>query len=283
MIYVSSACVKADTVIEAVEKLVANGFNNIELSGGTEYYDEVRDDLLELSGRFGLNLLVHNYFPPAKEPFVLNLASLDNRVYDRTVAHLAGAIELSKELGATGFGFHAGFYVDIALNEVGKSVGARALVEKEMAIERFCSGFNSLKSMAGGGFDLYLENNVFSSTTSKAFNGIPPLMLLSSKEYFELKRLIDFKLLLDIGHLKVSCKSLGLNFDEEYDLLLTETEYLHVSDNDGLEDRNETIGSQSEVLERLKGCGIKNKTVTLEVYDGVEELRRVYEMLERIA
>ncbi len=282
MIYVSSACIEADTILEAVDELQANGFNNIELSGGTEYYDGVSDDLLELSGRAGLNLLVHNYFPPAKEPFVLNLASLDNSVFDRTVTHLSGAIELCKVLGAKSFGFHAGFYLDIALDEVGKSVGVRALVGKEKAVERFCSGYNSLKSVAGDGFDLYIENNVLSSSTAGAFNGNPPLMLLASEEYFELKRLIDFKLLLDIGHLKVSCRSLGLDFDKELGLLAIETDYLHVSDNDGFEDRNETIESRSVMLERLKGCGISHKTVTLEIYDGVDKLKRAYEMLKSL-
>ncbi len=60
MIYVSSSCVKADTIQKAVLALVKEGFKNIELSGGTKYYDNFANDLLELKRRYNLNFLVHN-------------------------------------------------------------------------------------------------------------------------------------------------------------------------------------------------------------------------------
>ena len=54
MIYISSSCVKADTIKESILTLVREGFRNIELSGGTKYYDSLIDDLLELKDKFGL-------------------------------------------------------------------------------------------------------------------------------------------------------------------------------------------------------------------------------------
>lgn len=48
MIYISSSCVKNKTIKESVQELVDSGFKNIELSGGTEYYDGFEDDLLKL-------------------------------------------------------------------------------------------------------------------------------------------------------------------------------------------------------------------------------------------
>ena len=66
MIYVSSSCVRADKIKDSVLTLVENGFRNIELSGGTNYYDGFDQDLLELKEKFDINFQCHNYFPPPK-------------------------------------------------------------------------------------------------------------------------------------------------------------------------------------------------------------------------
>ena len=76
MIYISTSCIKNNKKIKtSVEELAINGFSNIELSGGTEPYDQMEYDLLELKDKYNLNYRCHNYFPPPIEPFVLNLAS----------------------------------------------------------------------------------------------------------------------------------------------------------------------------------------------------------------
>ena len=67
MIYVSSACVRRDTIKESVEELAQSGFKSIELSGGTEYYQGYQESLLELKNKYNLNYLLHNYFPPSNQ------------------------------------------------------------------------------------------------------------------------------------------------------------------------------------------------------------------------
>ena len=44
MIYISSSCIKAKTIKESVTILAEVGFNNIELSGGTQYYSSFETD-----------------------------------------------------------------------------------------------------------------------------------------------------------------------------------------------------------------------------------------------
>ena len=77
MIYISTACVRHKKISDSVKELAENGFLNIELSGGTDYYEGYIDDLLELQKKYKLNYICHNYFPPPKEHFVLakNIAS----------------------------------------------------------------------------------------------------------------------------------------------------------------------------------------------------------------
>ena len=48
MIYISTSCIKNNTIIESVEELLSNGFKQIELSGGTELYEKMEDDLVSI-------------------------------------------------------------------------------------------------------------------------------------------------------------------------------------------------------------------------------------------
>jgi len=51
MIFVSSSCVTHSRIVDSVKELVEHGFRNIELSGGTDYYNGYLDDLLTLFQR----------------------------------------------------------------------------------------------------------------------------------------------------------------------------------------------------------------------------------------
>ena len=48
MVYVSSSCIKKSSIVEVIQRLVDNGFRNIELSGGTDYYDGIQMDLINM-------------------------------------------------------------------------------------------------------------------------------------------------------------------------------------------------------------------------------------------
>ena len=88
MLYISTSSIKTDKIKTAVEHLIAAGFKNIELSGGTIYYEGWDNDIIDLQEKHGLNLLCHNYFPPPKHDFVLNLASLKDEVFYDSIDHI---------------------------------------------------------------------------------------------------------------------------------------------------------------------------------------------------
>ncbi len=281
MIYISSSCVKYNKIKDSVQDLVDNGFKNIELSGGTEYYDGFEDDLLKLKKKYNLNYICHNYFPPPKEHFVLNLASLDDNVYTKTIEHLKSAIKLSKKLGAKRFGFHAGFFIDIKVSEIGKKITKESLFDKQKSIKRFCDGYNELKILADN-IELYIENNVFSSTNAQTYNNDNFFMLTNSSEYQDLKENIDFNLLLDVAHLKVSSKTLGLDFEDELNSMIGVCDYIHISDNDALHDLNYKLEKDSSLVRLLKKQDLKNKDFTLEIYDDMSSIKNTYEILKDI-
>jgi sugar phosphate isomerase/epimerase len=280
MIFVSSSCVKHTKIKDSVIELANNGFKNIELSGGTEYYEDIESDLLELKNKYNLNYICHNYFPPPHKHFVLNLASLNDKIYYNTLEHLTNSIELSKKLGSTKFGFHAGFFIDIKVNEIGRKISKDTLYNKQISIKRFCDGFNKLKNIAGDNLQLYIENNVFSSTNAKTYKNENIFMLTNLEEYLELKDEINFNILLDIAHLKVSTNTLKLNFESQLKSLIQKTNYIHISDNDSLNDINSKLDQNSDIIKLINKENIKDKIFTLEIYDGIEAVKSSYNILE---
>jgi len=281
MIYVSTSCVKHDKIIDSVKELVINGFKNIELSGGTQYYDGFEKDLLDLKEKYNLNYMCHNYFPPPRQHFVLNLASLNDTIYNNTLNHIKESIILSKKLGAKKFAFHAGFFIDIKVNEIGKKITKEVLFDKGKAVKRFVEGVKVLNQFAGD-FKLYIENNVFSSTNYKSYEGENFFMLTNSTDLQKLKKELDFNLLLDVAHLKVSAKTLKLNFEKELSNMIQNSNYIHISDNDSYHDLNHKLTDNSELVKLLKKLDLSNKDFTLEIYDSVDKIKETYKILSEI-
>ena len=272
MIYVSSSCSTQKRIGLAIRELAEYGFRNIELSGGTEYYEGYEEDIFDLKEKYNLNYLVHNYFPPPRNDFMLNLASLDDAIFEKSLAQLHKAIRLARLLGTNKFGFHAGFYVDIGVKEIGKAFSVRPLCDTEQADETFRKGFNLIKDESKG-IDVYIENNIYSKTNFNIYGLQNPLMLTSPAEYKELQQHIDFKLLLDIAHLYVSSQTLCFDFDSHLDKMTMETDYIHLSDNDGYHDQNAAFTSNSKLLNKIKKEHLTNKTITLEIYSGFDALK----------
>lgn len=281
MIYVSSTCSKRKRIGDAVEELVSAGIRNIELSGGTEYYAGYEDDILRFQDKYNLNYLVHNYFPPPKENFVLNLASLDDTIYDKSIQNLIKSIRLCHKIGAKKFGFHAGFFVDLTTKELNNVIHKKRIGDRKYAIKRFCEAFKKLEEESRD-LDLYLENNNYSYSNYRVYGDLAPFMLLTHKDYRELKKTINFKLLLDMAHLKVSMNTLQLNFDEEIDKLIKEADYLHISENNGKHDQNLGFDKKSKLVRILEMDTMKEKTITIEVYDNIETVLQCRNILASI-
>lgn len=280
MLYISSSSVKTHKISIAVETLVAAGFRNIELSGGTRYYDGWEDDIIHLKEKHNLNLLCHNYFPPPQIDFVLNIASLDDTVYHQSIEHIKNVIRFSAKIGSKKYAFHAGFFMNPKTDHLGKSIPKLDLSDRQMAVSRFFEGYKLVSALSGE-LTLYIENNVVSSTNYANY-GMNPFMLTTFEEYLEMQQISRFELLLDVAHLKVSCKTLGMDFNTQFRKLSEITDYIHISDNDGLHDQNMAFGADSELYNLLKQTDLKNKTITLEVYDQISEIQKCAELIEKL-
>ncbi len=281
MIYVSSSCVKEKYISNSVERIAKLGFNNIELSGGTQPQENMVGLLLELKEKYALNYLLHNYFPPPIIPFVINLAAVDDETANSTMANLHQSLTVSQKLGANKFGFHAGFLINIPTNQMGKEISKQILFNYSDALNLFCSRFEQLQLEAGK-MDLYLENNVLSETNFRNFDKVNPFFFTDLDNYHELAERIKFKPLLDVAHLKVSCHTLNLNFEKQLSAFCQLSDYIHISDNDGLQDSNQPINKNSELFDLLSQNELANKTITLEVYTGEKDIIKSFQNVEEL-
>ena len=146
-IYISTGGFKKISAAQAIEKLNNIGIKDIELSGGK--YDP---NLLKQIKKYNkLNLKAHNYFPPPKKPFVLNFASLDKKIYEKSENLVLQAINFSKEIKSNYYSFHAGFLCDITPKDLGNKVKKKKLNSRkvctEIFIDRIKKNFKSSKKI----------------------------------------------------------------------------------------------------------------------------------------
>ena len=267
MIYLSSSCFKEDSVKTCIEACLDHNCRNIELSGNIKYEKNFLETVLNLKKKFSLNILLHNYSPRPKKDFVLNLSSLDKKIFNMSMKHCHDSIMISKIIGSNKFSFHSGFYLDPDITELGKNFSSKKLNNLQLAIEKFKRSLNTLKIFAKKNkINLYYENNVLTKKNYNKFNKTNPFMFVDKKDYISYLKEINLFPLIDIGHLKVSCKTLKRNLDENFYFLSKLTDYFHISDNDGYSDLNNSVVSNSKIFKLLNSANLKSdNTITLEI------------------
>lgn len=262
-IFLSSCCLRSERIDDLVAILAKNGIRNIELSGGTKYYKNCINDLLRLKKKYRLHYLVHNYFPPPRSEFVMNLASLKSGIVKKSLNFAKKSIQICRELKSPNYSIHAGFLVELKPSELSHPLNYRTIKHVERRISNFVENYEELYSYAAkNGVRLFLENNVYSLQNYMRFGKEKPFMLITHNDYLRLKNRLNFNFLLDIAHLRVSCHSLGLKFNTEFKNFFSEPlKYVHISENDGRRDLH---------LPLYKGMILRNlpdsvETVTLEI------------------
>lgn len=271
MIYVSSSCIKRSNIAEVIHQLTEKGIQNIELSGGTEYYDAIEHDLKELKKSYQLQYACHAYFPPPKVPFVVNLASCNDRIYRQSIEHYERCIEMMKRIDCRTLSVHAGFLVEIDENEVGKKLSGSIVYDEIEAYDRFCDAYNYIfKLCSESGVELFLENNVLNAENYRQFEYHNYMMMTDCESIMKMKKRVDFNLLLDLGHLYVSTGTLGLDYAKECNALKEYVKWIHISDNNGIYDEHKPLKENSEILREFHKLYDPNINVTLETVGEIE-------------
>ena len=228
-LYLSTSCLKGD-VFDILDQYEEAGFRNVEL-GSTHLYNEKISP--ETIGEYDFNFLVHNYFPPPKEPFIINIASQDRAILKRSLDQLKTSIDFCNSIGIQLFTFHSGFRADPDLNLQFKT---DQIISHDVAMKTHIQSIIELNKYAEDrGIKIAIENNVLAP--HNLVEGKNELFLMC--EYWEFKHILgeigsdNFGILLDLGHLKVTSNTLG--FDAEYFIqrLKSRVFAVHLHENNG--------------------------------------------------
>lgn len=247
-VYVSTACLKdGKDVIQVLDAYKTAGFRHIELGASHRY----SPGLVPYVKRQSLDFLVHHYFPPPADPFVLNLASASSEILNRSLQQINRSLELCYEIGAPLLSIHAGFKADPSpdLTFIG-----RRQEPYEKAFDIFVTSIKEIDHLAReNGVKVAIENNVLARYNM--VDGANPYLLLCHQEEFKefFKRVTsdNVGILLDLGHLQVSAHSLGFSKDEFVRDLGNRIFALHIHDNRGEKDEHLGVTPGSWVYNAL--------------------------------
>ncbi|MBS3909169.1 MAG: hypothetical protein KGZ93_06040 [Actinobacteria bacterium] len=272
MLYISTSSIQTNNIFEAIRQLLGIT-RNIELSGGCLYDDKLLQKLIKVKQQEGINFLVHGYFPPPPEHFILNFADTSKK----TRVFLTETMRYVKSLGIGYYSIHAGFKRTFDFeNELLFESGDKKvfLLENiESNIEWFVREFSDTKIAVE---NLYPNNR----------NKECCFMMHVDKIVLMMERFSQMYLLLDLGHLKVSSRLLGFDYLEAAGLLFEKYSdrivEIHLSENDAINDSHFPIYSDSAqyaIIKRYAELIKRNKiNVTIEArnYSSVQELLDSY-------
>jgi hypothetical protein len=234
-----------------------NEFNSskygIEFSSGGLKHDENNWSIFE---QFEGKKICHNYFPGyIKEPFVLNISSIDSQIKNRSIRHCINSIDRTSRFSSDKFfAVHAGFKLDLKVCDLGNPIAGLFLNK----VDEFDRSFEqSIKLLLDYGIsknvDIFLENNVLikENYNSKEipFHFVDANNIIEIFEKF--KEYKNLGLLFDTAHFKVSCNTLGLNIDHEFEKIQGFIKAIHHSDNDGNYDTNSELTKEYWFLKHM--------------------------------
>jgi sugar phosphate isomerase/epimerase len=256
------------------------GLKNVELGATLSYRDGLEPKLFK---RYGINFILHNYFPPPRERIVVNLASQDAAILQRSRRQCKASIDFSHALGIDFFSVHAGFRIEPDENFRFDFSGPVAPYEP--AFDTFVESVKEIDAYAQSkGIRIAVENH-----------GLPERDLSRGRnsayilcEAWEFERLwaavpsANVGMLLDLGHLKVAAQSLGFDREDFVDRVKEKVFSIHVHDNNGRDDGHGAVGEGSWCLDVLgRGYFSGAKVVTESRWLSVKQIAEQVQLLEK--
>lgn len=278
-VYISTGFFKKKKPLTILNYFKKNNISDIEFSGGC--YLDTNDIKKFIEKSNNINARIHNYFPPPKKSFVINLASQNSVILKKSLNQIKKSIILSKKINGKFFSFHAGFRIDPGVKKIGKKFNKVELFNKKKCEQTFLNSIKNLYNFAKkNNIKLLIENNVITKKNLDQFKE-NPLLLTNPKDIKNFFRKIprDIKLLLDIGHLQVSAKT------EKFSLIksIRDLRYLiggyHLSNNNSINDQNLYFNKNFWFIKHLNK---DVKYITLEIYENkLKRIKYIKNFLEK--
>ena len=287
MIYISSSCLNQKKIGDAVRELAEHGFQNIELSGGTTFTENILGSLKTLKKEFSLEFLIHNYFPPPEKDFVLNIVSPHEPTRSKSVEFMKRSIQWAKYLGIDRYSFHAGYSRELKPPDSGDQyfrVLSMPKLQPEKATFHMYESIEMIQKYAEEHKVKMGAENLF------PFGKEPEISLLSTPpeilkflEYFRENDHVG--LLLDLGHIVISSNYYDFDKDELVDELCKKYLHkilgIHLSGNDGEVDNHSELSPDDWQIKAALRFYPSRIPVTIECRNlSMNEISKQYKMLK---
>lgn len=253
-IFASSGVFPASDPPTVLATAEAWGVRHVEMSSGLAPYPDPAF-LLKSAAERGFTLLLHNYFPAPKTPFVLNLASGDPESLEASRTHCRLAMDLCAEIGCGLYSVHAGFAARLRPEHLGRKLPQEAVMPRAEALDIFRDSIEGLVRYGRErGVRLLVENNVCAPfNLQQEKNAL--LLLVEHDEMIRFAAglsMTDFGYLVDVAHAFVSARTLGFDPVAFLHAVAPMTGALHLSANDGTVDSNAPFGPDAWFLPHLR-------------------------------
>lgn len=284
--YLSSAFRKTPAITEVLDELLEHsGVRHVELSGGSDFLPHT-GAILQRYRKQGFHFLVHNYFPPPKEHFMLNIAAADEEERLRSVAFAKEALRLAAALETPYYALHPGFAKRFKMTMKDgqfETHSGDTSVSHEQVLERFEQSMSKLLPFATGlGVRLAIENlyPLEDGDTASVFCGIGDFE-------WALERFPDLGVLLDLAHANVAAAR-GIGEPDELATALFQRHRdrltgIHISQNQGRKDAHDLITPESPAFRFLRSHDLSGLSLTLEVHGHErQDILRSYDLLKEL-
>ncbi|CAM9913501.1 unnamed protein product [Chrysoparadoxa australica] len=250
-IFVSTAAFDGKDLEEIIS--IAESYNlKIEFSSNLKHHP----DAYNLVEKARVDKLTHNYFPAPEIPFVLNLASLDKEIKEKSIEHCIKALEFGASISAPFYAAHAGYCLDPNPQDLGNNLTSYMNKNREEYWNSFIDSVKIiLREAEKFGINFLIENNVITKSNFENYDLINPLLCTDSVEVNKLFSSVKhdhFGLLLDTAHLKISSKTLGFDLNECVKNIEPYIKAIHHSDNNGEVDSNNLLTNEYWFRDYLK-------------------------------
>jgi len=229
-----------------IDKLTKLGLQNIEISSGHPFEQNFFQTLLHYKKK-GIRFLLHNFSPPDEKSTLVNLSNPDKKEREKVIDFIKKRIDLTKELGMDYYSFHGGFRMpNYSFTEDNSNP---ELIPYDTALSLFVSGLKEIASYAElRGINIGFENHVVVKGNEEK------LITYKTEEIESVFDSINSKNLflhLDVGHLDVTSRTVGLDKKAFIKKFADSVFAIHLHSNNSLEDQHLMINEDHWILPSL--------------------------------
>lgn len=236
-LYVSTTFFKDGTDLrESLDSCAYNGITSVELGSNHSF----NPNPLKTIKNYSFSYLVHNYFPIPSDPFVLNIASSDESIRNKSLQHVYQAIDFCVDSGSLLYTFHPGFITDPkGANQTSLNYDFQwddeATKEYSIAFDHMLRGIEkSVLYARKRGINIAIE-------TEGSFYKKDHLLMQRPEEFKQFIKYFapkDIGINLNIGHLSLSMEVFGFSWHEFIDIISDRIVAMELSHNNGLQDQH---------------------------------------------